>query len=62
VEPLVRALHDEFFSVADQAAYALGSLGDARAVEPLVQALNGPHEETGRGCHEGQAQAGEIRV
>lgn len=37
VKPLIKALKDEF--VRAEAAQALGKIGDARAVKPLIQAL-----------------------
>jgi HEAT repeat protein len=39
VEPLVAALGDKDSGVREQAAEALGRIGDSRAVEPLVAAL-----------------------
>lgn len=42
VEPLVQVLKDkkELYFARKQAAEALGEIGDARAIEPLKQALN----------------------
>ena len=40
MEPLIQALTDYDGSVRKFAAYALGDLGDARAVEPLIQLLD----------------------
>ena len=40
VEPLITALKDSDYSVRWYAAQALGKIGDARAVEPLIKALN----------------------
>ncbi len=39
VEGLTKALKDKDWSVRREAAAALGNIGDARAVEPLIQAL-----------------------
>jgi HEAT repeat protein len=39
VEPLIQALEDEVCWVREEAAEALGKIGDKRAVEPLIQAL-----------------------
>jgi HEAT repeat protein len=39
VEPLIKALDDEYGEVCEYAARALGQIGDARAVEPLIKAL-----------------------
>jgi len=38
VEPLIQALKDEDSGVRSRTAGVLGDIGDARAVEPLVQA------------------------
>lgn len=37
VEPLIKALSDEYWEVRREAAWALGMIGDARAVEPLLR-------------------------
>jgi HEAT repeat protein len=39
VEPLVRALNDQDAAVRKHAAFILGRMGDTRAVEPLIAAL-----------------------
>ena len=39
VDPLIKALKDENSDVREVAAECLGEIGDARAVEPLIQAL-----------------------
>lgn len=45
VEPLIHALEDEDWLVRQEAAWALGKIGDTRAVDPLIQALKDKHEE-----------------
>jgi HEAT repeat protein len=42
VEPLIRLLEDEDFSVRAAAAASLGDIGDTRAVEALILALDDP--------------------
>jgi HEAT repeat protein len=42
VERLIRALEHEDSDIKYDAATALGRIGDARAVEPLIRALKGP--------------------
>jgi HEAT repeat protein len=39
VEGLIEALKDEDSNVRWRVAYALGEIGDRRAVEPLIEAL-----------------------
>ena len=39
MEPLIAALKDENPGVRTEAAKALGEIGDARAVQPLIEAL-----------------------
>jgi HEAT repeat protein len=39
VEPLIKALEDENEDVRRIAAFALGRIGDIRAVEPLIKVL-----------------------
>ncbi|MCJ7727338.1 MAG: HEAT repeat domain-containing protein, partial [Methanoregula sp.] len=39
VEPLIKSLKDKDRRVREQAAVALGEIGDERAVEPLLWAL-----------------------
>ena len=41
VEPLIAALKDEPY----RAAWALGEIGDVRAIEPLIATLNGKYEK-----------------
>jgi len=40
VEPLIDALKNENIDIRQRAAFALGNIGDKRAVEPLIEALN----------------------
>jgi len=42
VEPLIRALGDEEYTVRKEAAESLGKIGDQRALDPLNYALNDP--------------------
>ena len=44
VEGLIKALEHKNIHVRERAAEALGELKDARAVEPLILALNGEDE------------------
>ena len=46
VETLIQALEVEDYDVRGKAAEALGSLGDTKAVEPLIQALKNPETAT----------------
>ncbi|MFB0544858.1 MAG: HEAT repeat domain-containing protein, partial [Asgard group archaeon] len=39
VEPLIKALKNKSWKIRDKAAEILGEIGDARAIEPLIQAL-----------------------
>jgi len=43
--PLIAALQDEDANVRKWAAFALGEIGDPRAVEPLIEALQDEHWE-----------------
>ena len=43
MEPLVKVLQDEDLDVRMNAAWALGAIGDPRAVEPLIKALEDEH-------------------
>ncbi|MFQ6121271.1 MAG: HEAT repeat domain-containing protein, partial [Methanosarcinales archaeon] len=40
VDGLINALKDSYYWVRKSAAYALGEIGDTRAIEPLIEALN----------------------
>jgi HEAT repeat protein len=44
IEPLIAALEDEDWRVRQKAAWALGYLGDPRALTPLRRALGDPRE------------------
>jgi HEAT repeat protein len=46
VDPLVEALRDEDARVRSYAACALGEIGDPRAVDPLIYALQDEDEES----------------
>jgi HEAT repeat protein len=41
---------DEFYGLHEQACYALGELGDNRAVEPLIKILEDQQNEDIRMC------------
>lgn len=54
VEPLIKALDDNDFWMRAAAVGALGKIGDERAVEPLMKALNewyDKYEKYENGCH-----------
>ena len=58
IEPLINALKHENLSVREGAAWALGQLGDTRAVEPLILALRSRH--TRRSAAEALGKMGEA--
>jgi len=43
-EPLIKALETEDWQIRQEAAAALGKIGDPRAIEPLTRALKDEHE------------------
>lgn len=55
VEPLIQALKDERWDVRRKAAWALGNIGDFRAIEPLIQALRDEYSDVRR--HAGRSLA-----
>jgi hypothetical protein len=60
VDILIRALKDEDEDVRCRAAKALGQIGDARAVEPLIQALE-LEDETSNFCGYAEEALEKIR-
>ncbi len=61
VEPLIAALHDEYWLVRQMAAQALGRIRDRRAVEPLKQAATTGHHQVHRAVAEALGRIGDPR-
>jgi HEAT repeat protein len=55
---LNRALQDRDSTVRKQAAHALGKVGSARVIQPLIQALQDPDHQVRRAAAESLEQAG----
>lgn len=63
VDGLVRALGPENdYDVREDAADALGEIGDARAVEPLIAALGDPDDDVREAAAEALGNIGDPRA
>lgn len=62
VEPLLVALRNEDMSVRYRAAYALGDIGDPRAVEPLIAALKDKKWDVRRAAATALGKMGDSRA
>ncbi|MEW6233639.1 MAG: HEAT repeat domain-containing protein, partial [Chloroflexota bacterium] len=62
VEPLIAALGDADAEVRRYAAWALGEIGDVRAVEPLIAALGDADAEVRRYAAWALGRIGDVRA
>lgn len=63
VDPLIEALkHDYYWGVRVQSAIALGKIGDTRAVDPLIEALNNKKPGVRFGAAEALGEIGDTRA
>ena len=62
LDPLVNALSDDSSDIRDQAARALGQLGDRRAVDPLLKALSGDDSRVRNRAAEALGYLGDKRA
>ncbi|MGA7076414.1 MAG: HEAT repeat domain-containing protein [Halobacteriota archaeon] len=62
VDGLIKALDDTSAEVRIKAAYALGKIGDSRAVEPLIRALDDAAPEVRTGATYALGEIGDTRA